>query len=403
MEDPSTSTFNEASQVTGTQTMLGEWAATLSLPNMLASSISTKINTDRLYDLRCLTPEDLDEIIRHFGNNVKSSLQSTIAALTLAPRRSELNENGSLQARIGGSVSHFHKPLTDSLGWPLLDFYEGMEVEHELGLPFQDGQHPDVQILPKHEFQLVIKRVSPENISHSRIIQDINTLWRAEVSKSAKLRREEVIVVVLYTGPMFSAYNTELRSKFHGDLASTSTQAEDSQYVTTIFVIASAIVKLTRVQSIPCGLLLYRGLGADAIFPDFFYRADGVGCKGITEPAFMSTTSKWATAVRYSGVANMDSPFPTVLEIHARSVDRGANIKEFSQYHHEGEFHWTPGCFLEPTGIWEEVTEHGMLKVFQVRVNCNQKNLTIDELLSMRKSLHLQAFELLINDVRHTS
>ena len=91
-----------------------------------------------------------------------------------------------------------------------------------------------------------------------------------------------------------------------------------------------------------------------------------------------------------------------MLEIHVRSVDRGADIGAFSQYPHEGEFHWAPGCFLEPTGMREEVIGAARLKVIQVRVNCNLKTFTIDELLAMRKSLHLQAFDLLINDVHHS-
>ena len=263
-----------------------------------------------------------------------------------------------------------------------LDFLKAMESEHERGPCFQDQNHPEKQIEPKREFLLVVGLILLERKTSRRKMPNIDTLLCSNISQKAKLRREEVMGIVLYTGPMHYAYNRDLRSPFC------------LLYATTIFAITSAIVKLTRVQHIPSGSVVYRGLGGNARFPEFFYHSDSLGSKGIiAELAFMSTTKNWETAIKYSGVTDKDKKEPTVLEIQMTSIDRGADIEQFSQYAHEGEIQWTPSCFLEVTGAREEATNHGSIKVIEVCVNCNKKVLTIDELLLMRKSIHLQTFD----------
>jgi ankyrin repeat protein len=191
----------------------------------------------------------------------------------------------------------------------------------------------------------------------------------------------------LYTGPMYQMYNNELRD------------TDKKKYPTTIFVIASAVAKLTRIQRIPHGMRLYRGFGGDVEFPDSFYQPDGRGCKGMTEFGFLSTTKKKEIAIQYSG-AGKDNRIPVIIEIAVGSVDRGANIREFSQYSHQEEFLWVPGSFLEPVGRPSlEVTDGHVVYVIRVRVVCNLKTMTTDELLSSKKNMHLKAFNELIRDV----
>ena len=55
-------------------------------------------------------------------------------------------------------------------------------------------------------------------------------------------------------------------------------------------------------------------------------------------------------AIRYSGVES-GKKLPMVLEIRPGAVDRGACIKEFSQYQAEVEYLWVPGSFMEPVYI----------------------------------------------------
>ena len=429
-------TFEEFATVILKHTTMEEWAETLSLSQMLASSISTRLGANDIGALRSLNSEDLEGVVMDFGRNVFEKCITALSLLNFNPlqcvkpdlnysvqtvqdgavsvfhelstdnRREQIESGvpyskGPVQSFLGGTVSDFYLSLPDSLGWPKLDFFDAMEIEHENGESFQDQQDAKIEISPKIEFQSVVNGVTPQE-KDGREMPKIENLLCSQTSKNAKLRREEVIAVVLYTGPMFHAYNTVLRKRLHFSGIDRSEADSERQYVTTIFVIASAIVKLTRVQRIESGLKVYRGLGGDVQFPRPSDKADGRGCKGHTEPAFMSTTRNWNTAIRYSGVKKKEKPLPFVLEIYVRSVDRGADIKEFSQYRHEDEYHWAPGCFLEPIGTREVETNFGALTVVEVRVNCNLKNMTIDELLSLRKDLHLQAFSLLVNDVKHS-
>ena len=102
-------------------------------------------------------------------------------------------------------------------------------------------------------------------------------------------------------------------------------------FATTIFVLASAVQKLARLEKIPEGTRLYRGLGGAMELPESFWRADGRGCRGYAEWGFMSTTSDKSIALAYSGVREQ-KPLPMVLVLAASSIDRGACIRDFSQY-----------------------------------------------------------------------
>jgi hypothetical protein len=69
------------------------------------------------------------------------------------------------------------------------------------------------------------------------------------------------------------------------------------RFATTIHILVSAVVKLTRAEKLPAGLELYRGLGGSMALPEKFYKRDENGCRGYTEWGFLSTTSNRATAV----------------------------------------------------------------------------------------------------------
>jgi hypothetical protein len=69
------------------------------------------------------------------------------------------------------------------------------------------------------------------------------------------------------------------------------------RFATTIHILVSAVVKLTRVEKLPAGLELYRGLGGSMALPETFYKGNENGCRGYTEWGFLSTTSSRATAV----------------------------------------------------------------------------------------------------------
>ena len=102
-------------------------------------------------------------------------------------------------------------------------------------------------------------------------------------------------------------------------------------YATTICVLQSAVMKISRVMRLPPGLELYRGLGGLAELPGSFYAPDEHGRVGYMEYGFLSTTSHRETAVEYSG-AGEGRPLPMVIQTSASSIDRGACIKDLSQY-----------------------------------------------------------------------
>jgi ankyrin repeat protein len=402
---------------------LESWAKTLSLDRLLAYSIHVSMNLssdDVLASLKDVDSEVIDAVIQKYAELVKLDLLRTLGRGDNDQILAEISPQANFNIIQGGTVHEFHSSLTERLGWPSLDFYNEMEREHRVAHCFnrKDGlevvlgtiESGDKEaIYPSDEFDFATgqKALPDRERMSKRKIPSLEILK----SKHTGLRNEEVIGIVLYTGPMFRAYNNELRSVavLGAQAMSDSSVHTSAQYPTTIFVICSAIVQLSRKQNICSGTVLYRGLGGTVAFPSTFYDSDEFGRKGIVEPGFMSTTEKFETAIQYSGLKR-GKPHPLILEMRVRSVDRGADIREFSQYEHEAEFHWAPGCFLELVGQREKIVEFDeeqvrrrrTLKILEVRVNCNLKTMTIDELLMMRKSIHLQSFSLLINDVRRS-
>jgi hypothetical protein len=159
-----------------------------------------------------------------------------------------------------------------------------------------------------------------------------------------------------------------------------------------VHVLDSAVQKVARVMKLPEGLRLYRGLGGLMDLPEQFFRADEHGCKGFAEWGFMSTTSDKAIALQYSG-AGEGRPLPMVMEMVVGAVDRGACIRELSQYPREVEYLWGPCFFVAPEGEARlEVTVHGVVKLVPVRVNANLSARTVEELVGQKKRTRLACF-----------
>ena len=239
---------------------------------------------------------------------------------------------------------------------------------------------------------------------HGRVIQSIDDLLQKPLAKAAQLTREEVISIVMYSGPAFVLYNAVLR-RFPADIYEVF-KAADNLFSTTIFVLVSAINKLSRCANIPTGTLLYRGLGGTLEFPERFTRPDP-SCKtpnalGFLEYGFMSTTADKSIAVQYSGVKE-GKPKAGILQIRPNSVDRGADISTFSQYAAEKEYLFVPYSFVQGEGRQRtEVTEGGgVLTVVPVHVNINLKTETVDELKEKKKRLHLASAGAVAEEVRY--
>ena len=243
------------------------------------------------------------------------------------------------------------------------------------------------------------QRMPCPDMGHERRIVPIEELLQRPLAKKAKLTRAEMIAVVLYTGPMFVVYNGILR-QYPKELYDVFVKS-DNRFSTTIFVLVSAIQKLSRCMHIPAGMLLFRGLGGTLELPDSFTIADENGCKGWTEFGFMSTTADRAVAVQYSGVKDR-KPQASIMEIRPNAVDRGADISEFSQYPGEREFLFVPMSYVqgEERCRMEVGPGGGVLKVFSVDISINLKTETVEELTGKKKSMHVTAFKSVIEETK---
>jgi ankyrin repeat protein len=341
----------------------------------------------------------------------------------------------SIRKMATGSIDDFHKGLSDRIGkktsafipvnfliWihrtraglASLDFFNAMRMEHMTrggsDFVFVSGNYK-LQTKACDEWLYVVgdengRRVTPPAsvMEHGRVIHPIDELLLKPLAKAAKLTREEMIAIVMYTGPCFVLYNAVLR-RFPADIYNVFKDG-DNLFSTTVFVLVSAVNKLSRCMNIPPGTLLYRGLGGTLEFPDRFTRADPdcatPNALGFLEFGFMSTTADKSVAVQYSGVKE-GKPRAGILQISPNSVDRGADISLFSQYPAEREYLFVPYSFIQGEGRQrtEVVTGGGVLTVVPVRVNINLKTETTEELKEKKKRLHLVSARAMVEEVRY--
>jgi hypothetical protein len=116
----------------------------------------------------------------------------------------------------------------------------------------------------------------------------------------------------------------------------------------------------------------------------------------------MSTSANKSVAVQYSGVKE-GKPRAGILQIRPNSIDRGADISEFSQYPGEREFLFLPYSFVQGEGRQrtEVVDGGGVLTVVSVRVNINLKTETVEELKEKKKRLHLASARAVMDELRN--
>jgi hypothetical protein len=187
---------------------------------------------------------------------------------------------------------------------PHLNFKNAMRQEHceraGCDVQFTTGNYK-ITTTPRQEWQYIVENVPCPDMEHKRRLVPIGELLQLDSSKTAKLCEEEVIAIVLYTGPMFQIYNTILRrypaEKFE------LFEKGDNQLSTTIFVLVSAVQKLSRFTRIPLGTLLYRGLGGRVDLPDIFFQIDEAADtrNGASFPRRLTATLRWATAASKNG------------------------------------------------------------------------------------------------------
>ncbi len=303
-----------------------------------------------------------------------------------------------------GDIDDFHAGLSGRIDEPCLDFEKAMEAEHcnrEDSKELFTTKNYSIRTCAHDEWQLVVQEGSTgvsytADMRYGRRIPNIDELLQLPRTAAAKLSRPEVIAVVLYTGPMYEKYNCVLRRWLKE--AYDNMVRKGSTFSTTIHVLVSAVQKLASVVKLPDSLKLYRGLGGVSDLPESFFKSHANGGRGFTEWGFMSTTSDKQIAVYYSSMGSRGTAHvspPMVLELAVSAVDRGACIKDLSQYPHEVEYLWVPCSFVAPApGRAErlEVTEeHGVVRIVPVDVNSNHSAPTLEQMLASKKQTHLAA------------
>ena len=171
---------------------------------------------------------------------------------------------------------------------------------------------------------------------------------------------EEQVAARMYTGPMYMKYNLVLRGMGAGrhtkiyeeyervcklntcarrDAAQTQAAHDPHllsplppllRYTTTLHVINSAIIKLSKLTS---ATKLYRGVSG-ALLPRPFWTPNQYSVRGGVEVAFMSCTEDKEVALKYAASKKKAA---IVFEVKQGMVDRGADVAWLSQYPHEKE------------------------------------------------------------------
>lgn len=317
-----------------------------------------------------------------------------------------------------GTIEDFHRGLVGRIGSANLDFFNAMKAEHCSKAGSKDEFETlnyAIKSTPYREWCLVVdkEKVVPEpDMRYGRRIPDIDELMTLDVAKRAKLSRPEVIAVVLYTGPLYYVYNSILRR--WPEETYNRFKNRNNLFSTSITVLVSAVQKIACVMPLKEGLTLYRGLGGRVCLPRSFFKSDENGCRGFVEWGFMSTTADKEVAIDYSEArkkAGGDDTaqgwmgtarglLPIVLVVRVSAVDRGACIRDFSQYMQEVEYLWVPGSYLQQDGQqYLEVSADGIMEMIPVKVNANLKADTTDELLTRKKSMHLSAFQYRLDEI----
>ena len=212
----------------------------------------------------------------------------------------------------------------------------------------------------------------------------------AEMIKEANLMTVEVIVLRLYTGPMYVWYNNLLRycgldvnssrpgapfDDYKSENPNFKTSPTNFPFRTTLHALNSAIIKLSRTQRAE---RVFRG-AAGGVLPAEFWKPNEQNVRGGIELAFMSTTTDRDIALHYGGAANsLDKP-SIVFEMQMGMIDRGAPVQWCSQFPAEAEILFAPLTGCEVVGMPK--VEKSVI-VVELRLNCNLHDLTIEEILA---------------------
>ena len=260
-----------------------------------------------------------------------------------------------------GNIDTFERGFTDFNGKPD-DLLAQMQNEFACDEEFTTSIYGGVTTTLRQEWEFAVAPVEGKaypgecglprgdgTFYPGRNRKTMDALMKLATSIEAKLVREEVIAVRVYTGPAFN----------------------------------SAINKLRLVTQLPKDGKLYRGI-AGMVLPRKVLEA-----ASFVELAYTSATPDYAVAKMYAG-----SDRPSLFEIQVSQIDRGAFIGEYSQYDEEEEHAHAPLSHYEIVG---KRREEGV-NIYTLRLNVNGKTETLEELRQDRRTQVLGVAEKLNQD-----
>jgi hypothetical protein len=386
-----------------------EWIRSLDIHKLVAAGLPTTQEPDPVLAVAKLSAKELAAICRSIASNLEELLRTAARDYkgfggqmrAQAPSNSKFAMTaGTFEARFG-ALDVFFDGLDGRIGLPNPNVIKAMEDEHccreDSNTDFETTNYGGTRTCPKLEWQFVnspdpnviYPGQGPSHLERKQL--GLDNFVNHETAVKANLLLAEVIGCRLFTGPMFMKYNASLR-KFPQDVFD---ELNGNRYTTTIHAVVSAIIKLSKVWQLPPSRKVYRGLSG-MVLPKAFWKKDSFGCRGGVEYACMSTTTDRNVAIQYT--KGRDGTYqPTIFEIEVGQVDRGASLNWVSQYPGEQEVLMPPLSNLE---VVDEPRMDGDIMVIRLRINVNNKSLTIGQLEARRQQLHVTMMRNLAAEVR---
>uniref|UniRef100_A0A7S2D976 Uncharacterized protein n=1 Tax=Haptolina brevifila TaxID=156173 RepID=A0A7S2D976_9EUKA len=330
------------------------------------------------------------------------------------------------------STSNYGVTTTSATEWAFVaepDASRAWPTEVKLLLSLQEAREAEGQIKPQwpklqgRSGLLAAGARGRTSLSLSELEERLNTQNAALAAhQQDPLTLDEAIGGRLYTGPLYVKYNAVLRGldsdvvffvnqmialccapevaeeylggaslweEAMGSLPRETALQSLNKYTTTLHVINSAIVKLSKLTVAD---KVYRGISGRVLPPEF-WAPNAFGVMGGVEAAFTSTTREKEVALQYA--AN-EGGAGFVFEIAQGMVDRGADMQWLSQYPHEREILFAPltGIEVQSTRIDESIM------VVEVRPSINLNALTIEQVIGKRCKLVRDWRDNILSEIR---
>ncbi len=197
---------------------LEQWTRTLPLANLLADCMPVKSHANPVEAATRLSDDDLEVIVACFSKGLKRLLKEELSKLPRACNVRDSSPRAETRKMQGGNINDFHNGLNRRVGDPHLDFFNAMKAEHDNKDTFKTEKH-GIETSAYKEWQIAVNdtgvELNEKDKAHDRRFPNITELCRTPLAVTAHLSREEVIAVVLGTGPMYERYTRNPHKYVH--------------------------------------------------------------------------------------------------------------------------------------------------------------------------------------------